>query len=102
VRCEEGRTRKDLGEKPPFGGFSFCPDNKSVFENRRFPLPSDIAGPFDIRTYSKDVPLNNNNPTVPKGVMYETIVHTPLYRPMGRITALPGKYTHHRTSFFNG
>lgn len=64
-----------------------------MFENRRTSRPFDHIGPFDPYSYTHDVPINNNNPTVPFAKIYDTPGNTWLNRAKGGLVELPGKYT---------
>lgn len=77
-----------------------------MFENRRTSRPFDFVGPFDVHSYSGDVPLGNNNPTNVWGKIYNTPGNTPLNRALGGLVELTGKYKYDRNprirTFFTG
>lgn len=49
--------------------------------------------PFDLKDFTKDVSLYNNNPTVVQGKIYDTPGNTPLNKSKGPIRPYMGKYS---------
>ena len=95
--------RKDAHalEELPFGSSSFYLDNVFMFENRRWPLPSDRVGPFEATDFVPDIELGNNDSSAPRVTVYSPYTYTPLNKAKGAIVPLATKYSYHNKAFRN-